>query len=160
MKTSAKITTVTFLAAMALGAAALTGGCTVTSTTSNDVDGGTSSSGGSSSGGSSSGSTGDGGGDASATCDTSSQTTKYPAACQTCTENKCCDKITACFGQTPPDGGVDCNGYAECVSTCEEGTDDTCIDNECKATAPQSVVTAFDILQNCQLTNCEAECFE
>jgi hypothetical protein len=99
MKTSAKITTVTFLAALALGAASLTGGCTVNSTSSTDTDGGTSSSGGSSSGGSSGTTTSDGGSDGGETCDTANQTTKYPAACQACTENNCCDKISACFDQ-------------------------------------------------------------
>jgi len=94
MNTSAKITTGTFLAAMALGAASLVA-CTVNSTSSTDTDGGTSSSGGSSSGttsssGGSSGTTDDGGssGDGG-TCDSTSQTTKYPAACQSCTETSC-----------------------------------------------------------------------
>jgi hypothetical protein len=160
MKTSAKITTVTFLAALALGAASLTGGCTVNSTSSTDTDGGTSSSGGSSSGGSSGTTTSDGGSDGGETCDTANQTTKYPAACQACTENNCCDKISACFDQDPGEAGVGCNAYAECVSTCEEGTDDNCIAEQCDIAVAPAVKTAFDILQQCQLTSCEAECFE
>ena len=156
MNTSAKITTGTFLAAMALGMASLVA-CTVTSTSSTDTDGGTSSSGGSSGG--SSGTTSDAGDDGGETCDSTSQTTKYPAACQACTEAQCCDKIGACFNQQP-DGGVGCNDYAECVSTCEEGTDDTCIETQCDAVVDPAVKTAFDILQKCQLDNCQTECFE
>jgi hypothetical protein len=162
MNTSAKITTGTFLAAMALGAASLIA-CTVNSTSSTDTDGGTSSSGGSSgttsSSGGSSGTTSDAGEDGG-TCDSTSQTTKYPAACQACTETNCCDKIGACFGQDPGDAGVGCNDYAECVSTCEEGTDDTCIETQCDAIVAPAVKTAFDILQQCQLSNCETECFQ
>jgi hypothetical protein len=160
MNTSAKITTGTFLAAMALGAASLIA-CTVNSTSSTDTDGGTSSSGGSSSGGSSGSTTTDGGGgDGGDTCDTAKQTTKYPAACQTCTETKCCDKVGACFNQDPGDAGLGCNEYAECVSTCEEGTDDTCVETQCDTVVAPAVKTAFDILEKCQLDNCEAECFQ
>ena len=160
MKLSAKITTVTFLAAMALGAATLTGGCTVTSTSNTDTDGGTSSSGGSS-GGSSGSTTTDGGDGGGSTCEAASdQNTKYPAACQTCTETKCCDKIGACFGQDPGDAGLGCNEYAECVSTCEEGSDPNCITEQCDTVVAPAVKTAFDILEKCQLDNCEAECFQ
>lgn len=168
MKTSAKITTVTFLAAMALGAAALTGGCTVTSTSSTDTDGGTSSSGGSSSGGSSSGgssgsTTTDGGGDSStATCDNPKQTYKFPDTCQACLDTKCCDKLQACFNQNPAaDGGadVDCNTYSECVSDCnaDPNADQTCYD-ACDAATNQAIITAYDILTTCGETNCATEC--
>lgn len=165
MKTSAKITTGTFLAAMALGAASLVVACTVNSTSSTDTDGGTSSSSGGSSGttsssGGSSGTVSDGGGGDGGSCDTAKQETKYPAACQTCTESKCCDKIGACFNQEPGDAGVNCNAYAECVSTCEEGSDPNCVAEQCDTIVAPAVKTAFDILEQCQLSNCEAECFQ
>lgn len=164
MKTSAKITTVTFLAAMALGAAALTGGCTVTSTTSNDTDGGTSSSGGSSSGGSSSGGSSgtpsDSGTDSGATCDNPKQTYKFPDACQTCLEKNCCSKLNDCFGQDVGDAGdVDCNTYSSCISDCnaDPNADQTCYDT-CDAATNQALITSYDILTTCGETNCATEC--
>lgn len=165
MKLSAKMTTVTFLAAMALGAAALTGGCTVTSTSSTDTDGGTSSSGGSSgtsSSGGSSGTPSDSGTDTgTATCEgNEKQTYKFPDACQTCLEAKCCDKLVACYGQDPGDAGdVDCNVYSECISDCNAGAADDACYEACDAATNQSIITAYDILATqCAATNCATEC--
>lgn len=161
MKLSAKITTVTFLAAMALGAATLTGGCTVTSTSSTDTDGGTSSSGGSSSGGSSSGSSGttsDGGGDGGGgVCtDNTKQTFKFPTECQSCLDTSCCDKLKSCFGQDPGDAGdVDCNTYSQCISDCnnDPNAPDTCYDT-CDVATNQAIKTSYDVLLNCAKNNC------
>lgn len=164
MKLSAKITTVTFLAAVALGAATLTGGCSVNSTTSTDTDGGPSSSSGGSSGtGSSSGSTTtDGGGDAAATtCEgNEKQTFKFPDACQACLDTKCCDKLKACYGQDPGDAGdVDCNTYSSCISDCNAAAtpEDSCYD-ACDNATNQAIKTSYDILTQCADTNCATEC--
>lgn len=169
MNTSAKITTVTFLAAMALGATVLTGGCSVNSTTSSDTDGGPSSSsggsssGGSSSGGSSSGSTSDGGGDAGATCQgNDKQTFTFPDACQACLESKCCDKLKACYNQDPGDAGdVDCNTYSSCISDCNakpEGAEQDACYEVCDNATNNAITAAYEILTNCGNTNCATEC--
>lgn len=163
MKLSAKITTVTFLAAMALGAASLTGGCTVNSTSSTDTDGGPSSSSGGSSGGSSGSTTTDAGDSSTAaTCQgNEKQTFKFPDACQTCLEAKCCDKLKACYGQDPGDAGdVDCNTYSECISACNaDPTADASCYETCDAATNQAIITAYDILsEQCAATNCATEC--
>jgi len=170
MNVSAKTTTTaTFFAAMALGMAAFAG-CTVTSTTSSDTDGGTSSSS-SSSGGSSSSSSGsttsDSGSDApvNACAANTKQTSKFtPDSCQACAEAKCCDKLVACFGQDPnagQDGGtnVDCNVYSDCIADCnQKGGDVQACYGNCDAATSQSVITAYDILDQCAVDNCAAEC--
>jgi hypothetical protein len=160
MKLSAKITTVTFLAAMALGAATLTGGCTVTSTSSTDTDGGPSSSSGGSSGGSS-GTADAGDGSSAATCEgNSGQTYKFPDECQACLEAKCCDKLKSCFGQTP-DAGVGCNDYSSCISDCNakpEAEQDACYE-QCDIAVDPAVKVAYEVLATtCMPNNCATEC--
>lgn len=169
MSSSAKTTTITFLAAAALGAAVFMG-CTVTSGTVDDTDGGTNNNN-NKDGGSQSETgtdTDSGGGE---TCNNASQTSKFePAACQTCMESKCCLELTNCFN-LPGDeanGKVDCNGFKDCLDDCvkphgdggakTQDEIDTC-NNECADTlAADGIVTAWGSIVSCADQGCATEC--
>jgi hypothetical protein len=166
MTTSAKWTTVTFLAASALGAAAFAFGCTVTSGTVDD-DG--------DAGGSSSGdpvstppaTEDDGGTDAAtATCEGNNQDlTKadFDPACQSCLEASCCTELKGCYNQTAEaDGGIpvdDCNAYTQCILFCNNGDagDPATCQSECDQATTQSIIDAYDAILSCGSANGCAE---
>ena len=172
MNSSAKLTSV-LLAVGALGVAVFSG-CTVNSTTSNDLDGGTSSSG-SSSGGSSSGSTstsdaGDAGDAAPAipvgeACAGNNQKEGLVStSCQTCLEQKCCTELKGCFNITVSDNTkVDCEEHSRCVSDCQEnpgpsGDSLKCEADNCTPTAGDGIPAAYDKIVTCGETKCATEC--
>ncbi len=150
MNSSAKLTIVTLLASLALGAAAIQG-CTVTSGTSDDTDGGTQSSGGTSGNGTSGGTSGtteqDAGEDAAAAvCEGNKQTTQFtPESCQACLNEKCCAELKPCFDYVPPDDTtLTCDQLLDCLQTCEG---DVC--DECQAGTTTDLQTAFDAIVEC-----------
>src|SRR5262245_17040067 len=148
MNSSAKITTVSFLAAAALGAAVFMG-CTTTSTTVDDTDGGTSTSK-TDSGSSSSGGDSGGGG---ATCESKQQGTFISDTCQACAEKSCCTQLKTCFDLPGDDanGKVDCNAYTTCIDDCgtkPEGELETCY-KDCDDTAADGVQTAYEAIESC-----------
>jgi hypothetical protein len=162
MNSSAKLTS-GLLAGVALGVV-LFSGCTVNSTTDNDVDGGNTSS----SGGSSSGSTGDDGGkeDAGELCAELKQDKEKAitsVACQTCLEQSCCTELKGCFNlpaPANPDDG-DCDSFSDCVGDClknpgDSGSPDTCIENFC--VAPDEVKTKWNEIVDCGSANCKVPC--
>jgi len=166
MNSSAKLFAVTFVAATALGATVLMGGCTVT--TSNDTDGGTTnSSSGSSGSGTDSSTTSDTGTntDSGPVCDTTKQTQKFAVGCQTCLESKCCTQLTTCFGLAKEPNKLDCNGLTECVTTCRADTtktpaeQETCA-NECADVDANSagVIDAYNNIIECTNQQCATDC--
>jgi hypothetical protein len=157
MKLSARLTTVSFLAASALGVGAFAfGGCTVTSGTVDDTDSGTST------------------GDSGTTTDsgkTDSGTSACPgaskqasalgtAACQTCMENKCCTALTACYGlAVDTDGGaLDCNGIQKCAEDCVNDADPAACLDLCSAAAGTGVEGAYGAVVDCSDSACATEC--
>ena len=156
MKTSAKWTAVTFLAATALGAAAFAfSGCTVGSGTVNDD-----------------GSTGTPpttppgtppgtppSGDGGATCEGNTQdTTKadFGADCQACLDENCCTELKNCFNQTAGtlDGGVaaaDCNDYAKCILFCnnEDAGDPATCEQDCDTATTSAISTSYNDILTC-----------
>jgi hypothetical protein len=167
---SIKWTTVSFLAAAALGAGAFAfAGCTVTSGEPSDP-GGTVKDGGSGT----DSSTNDGGGTdgGTATCEGNTKQAKklVSDACQNCLNANCCSELKGCFnkdvsssgGDGGADGGVqsgDCNEYADCVAFCysNQGGSKACLD-ECNAGAP-AVVNEYDALITCGETKgCKTPC--
>ena len=170
MNSSAKTTTITFLAAAALGAAVFMG-CTVTSGTVDDTDGGTNNNNNNKDGGSQNETgtdTDSGGGE---TCNNAAQTSKFePAACQTCMESKCCLELTNCFNipEDTANGKLGCNGFKDCLDDCvkphgdggakTQDEIDAC-NNECADTlAADGVVTAWGSIVACSDQGCAAEC--
>lgn len=167
MKTSAKVTTLTFFGASALAAAAFAFGCTVTSGTVDD-DGGTTSS--------SSGnppptppSTDGGGGDsATATCEGNNQDktqADFGAECQSCLEANCCSQLKNCFNQTPAadDAGTtpdDCNKYSKCVLFCENGDagDVQQCEQECSAATTPAIENSYNDILVCGKASCSTQC--
>ena len=165
MNSSAKMTTVSFLAAAALGAAVFMG-CTVTSGTVDDTDGGTQNNNNNNDGGG-------GGNDSGSQPETGTEacqapqpdTAKFePAACQSCYESKCCLELTNCFS-LPGDeanGKLDCAGFKSCLDDCAgkpAGQEqDDCITECTDVLAADGVVDAWRSLQTCNDQQCATEC--
>ncbi len=159
MKFSVKFTTVSFLAAAALGAGALAfGGCTVTSGTV-DEDGGppVTPTG------------GDSGSDAApaATCEGNKQQGDLvSAACQACLNAKCCTELKGCFNANitaNQQGGTQtCQEYATCISTCitkSTASDQALCYEDCQALAAQDIPSDYEAIITCaQQNGCETAC--
>ena len=164
MNSSAKMTTLSFLAAAALGAVVFTG-CTVSSGTSNDTDGGTQNNDEKDAGSTDetdAGETPDSG-DVKA-CETNDKQTAplISAECQSCLDTSCCSQLTACFS-IPGDeqaGTVDCNVYAKCIADCGEkqGDELTKCYEECDLVAAEGVAQGYDGVVTCAATNCKTPC--
>lgn len=165
MNSSAKKTTLSFLAAAALGAVVFMG-CSVSSGTVDDTDGGTQNNdkdagnnNNNDSGQQSETGTGD-------KCEsTQPETAKFkPEACQTCLEKSCCLEIKNCFS-LPGDadnGKLDCAGFKDCLDDCSAKPagqeQDDCI-KECTDTlAAAGVVDAWQSLTACTDQSCATEC--
>lgn len=155
MKLSARVTTLSFFAATALGAATFAfAGCTVTSGTTTG-DGGPPVN------------PGDGGGDAAAAvCEGNKQAIELVSKdCQACLNAKCCAELKGCFNKTvtPDDSGTsgtdDCNKFSECISFCySKGQDQTCID-ECAAAAGTGIPEAYQSVIDCtKAQGCDTAC--
>jgi hypothetical protein len=161
MNSSAKTTAVSFLAAMALGAAAFMG-CSVESGTVNDTDGGTQNNDKDSGSDPDSG-TGEETG--TPTCASKQQGTFVDATCQACLATSCCTQLKTCY-DLPGDeaaGKVDCNEYTTCVDQCGTIQDETEREScyaDCDTTAADGVQVAYEAIITCGKTNCDAECFQ
>jgi hypothetical protein len=154
MKSSAKVTAVSFVAATALGAAIFMG-CTFGSGTVDDTDGGTQNP---DSGRNETSTPTDGGppGDSSA-CSTPTRTfTIGSEACQACANTKCCGQQQACFGIAgdPDAGTTDCNDYNDCYVAATT-PDDIAV---CDLAASQGVPAAYQQMLQCLESNCAADC--
>jgi hypothetical protein len=159
MNSSAKMTTISFLAAAALGAVVFAG-CTVGSGTVDDTDGGTVTPT-PDSGTSDTGSTDTDSGPA-ATCESKQQGDFINATCQACLANSCCTELKGCFDLAgdADAGTVDCNEYSTCIDDCgtkPEAERDACY-SDCDLTAAPGVQTAYESITTCATTNCSAEC--
>jgi hypothetical protein len=159
MKSSAKTTAVSFLAAAALGAAAFLG-CSVESGTVDDTDGGTQNND-KDSGKTDSGTT-DSGGETVSTCTDKQKGVFVSETCQACLDTKCCSELTACY-TIPSDeatGKVDCNDYDSCIDECSTKGDDqleACY-QDCDDVAATGVQDAYEAIETCGTTNCATEC--
>jgi hypothetical protein len=162
MTLSAKWSTVSLVAAMALGAGAFAfSGCTVTSGTIDD-DGGRVRP---DSGQTDSGTATDSGTDdaVAPVCEGNAQTTKLVSdECQACMDQNCCDELKGCFNQT--DVEVSCNDYADCLAPCfAPGVEDAaaCIEERgCNDATDESIITAYEAMITCGGANddCAAAC--
>lgn len=147
---SAKVTTVSFVAAAALGAAALAfAGCTVTGGTV-DNDGGPA--------------VDTGSPDAPvATCEGNKQAgSLVSAACQSCLNAKCCTELKGCFNATviPDAGGTeDCNEFSKCISFCYEKAQPQACLEECAAAAGDGIPDRYqDFIDCAKAKGCETLC--
>lgn len=171
MNSSAKTTAISLLAAAALGATIFMG-CTVTSGTSDDVDGDTQHNNNdnkdASKGDDANTSTPQDDGGNTATCETkrSSEYIVSPT-CQACLDTKCCAEQTTCFAIEAPadESKVDCNDYAACIDAyfdecsgkaTQEETDQ-CFE-VCDLTAADGVQAAYEAIESCGGTHCAEEC--
>lgn len=164
MNSSAKMTTLSFLAAAALGAVVFMG-CTVTSGTVDDTDGGTQNNdkdagnNNNDSGQQSETGTGD-------KCEsTQPESAKFqPEACQTCLEKSCCVEIKNCFNLPgdPDNGKLDCAGFKDCIDDCATKPagqeQDDCIKECTDDLAAAGVVDAWQSLTACTDQSCATEC--
>jgi hypothetical protein len=156
MKFSAKFTTVSFLAAAAIGAGALAfGGCTVTSGTVNDDGGPTVTP-------ENDGGTGTDGSTA-ATCEGNTQKADLVSAdCQACLDTKCCTELKGCFNApvTSDGGGTDdCNAFSTCISFCYQNAQPGACLDECAAAAGDGIPDAYQGIIDCAKANgCETVC--
>lgn len=171
MNSSATTTTLSFLAAAALGAAMFMG-CTITSSTTDDTDGGTrindtdkdkdkdkdTPEAGAP----------EGGGEA---CESPQKTPFEPAACQSCMESNCCLELKNCFniGEDTANGKLGCDGFRECIDDCDKPNDDgtektdkqktTCYQELCSdLIAADGVVTAWQSILACTEQSCKTDC--
>lgn len=164
MNTSAKLTAVSFLAALALGAAAFTG-CTTSSTIDDDTDGGQT--GDDDDDDDDAGNGSDTGNNAPA-CESKQDTSKgilVSETCQTCAEREtnCCAEIKTCFDIAgDPEAGLgDCHYYVEGSDECQgkpEGEErETCYKDLNDTSAP-GVQEAYEALVDCAVSKCATEC--
>ncbi len=162
MNSSAKKSALSFLAAAALGAAAIMG-CSVStgSGTVDDTDGGTHNNDNKDKDAGSD--KADTGTDTPQTCELPTQTSKVePAACQTCLEQKCCLEMKNCYALPGDEAGgkVDCDGLKQCLDDCAKDPDTEkdcskgCVDD----LAAPGVKDAFASILTCQEQSCNAEC--
>lgn len=165
MNSSAKFSAFSFLAAAALGAAAITG-CTLSSGTVDDTDGGTwnndKDSGTPATDGGATDSGTDGGD--TLTCESKQEGEFISPECQSCLATSCCTELKTCFDIAGDDdeGLVDCNEYASCVDACgaitdaEEAAD--CYETCDSIATDNGVVAAYDAILSCGTTSCATVC--
>jgi hypothetical protein len=156
MNSSAKMTVASFLAALALGAAAFTG-CTATSGTVDNTDAG------GSTGNPDSGTGNPDTGTGTATCEGTQPLVQDPT-CQACVTAKCCTELQGCFAiqAAPPEKPYDCKGYVDEIASCNEKPEaerQSCYDDT-DLTAADGIVDAVQKVQDCQTTKCATECGE
>lgn len=166
MNVSAKWTTVTFIAASALGSLVFAfSGCTTTSGTVNE-DGGPTTTSNPDSGG---------GGDSAATVSTCEGNTEdvkkvgFTDECQACLDAHCCTELKNCFNLPAgkDDAGADladCNTYAACEVDCytnvDAGDPDKCETDLCNnpSFSGKAVQDAYGAILTCGKTDCGTIC--
>jgi hypothetical protein len=166
MNSSAKITALSFLAAAALGAAAIQG-CTVTSDTNPDTDGGTHNNNNNNPDNTDNGDSGDNTDttppDSGDTGPIASQTSLFkPEACQSCLLNNCHTDMATLFGITAESTQLDGNGFKDCVDGCASEADvEACTstgENSCTKLAAPGVEDAYRSVMACAEEKCPTDC--
>ncbi len=162
MNSSAKKTTVSLLASVALGAFVFA--CTTGSGTVDDTDGGTVVN-----RPADSGTNSDGGTTPTNACPTyNGGFTIQNAQCQSCLETNCCSAISTCFdiksdsADAGTAGQAGCDDYDTCVESCQSSGDETeqatCVAEICDSTAKTGVKEAYEAFQTCRQQSCDAVC--
>lgn len=154
MKSSAKLTAVSFFALTALAGASIAfSGCTVTSGKVDDIEGGT----GNKDSATPLGDAADG--SVPNACPGNTKETIGPivsAACQAKLDSTCCAELVACFGfeiskTDAGAGALDCNGYTDCTDKCNSGPQADRVDCQkgCNLATPQGVQDAYGKIEDC-----------
>jgi hypothetical protein len=171
MNSSAKTTAVSFLAAVALGAAVLVG-CTIESGTVDDTDTGTRP--GDKDKDKDSGTPDDKEKDSGTpetgvapTCTANQKSVFVDDKCQACLSTKCCTELKSCFDvpADPAAGTVDCNEYTACIDEYREECNAKPTQDErdecfaiCDTTAAAGVKEGYESIVTCAESSCAAEC--